>query len=47
LMRQFAQKVEAHLKGALNVGARVSLKEHKTLERSAGKAKRILDRREI
>jgi phenylacetate-CoA ligase len=45
-MRRFEQKVEAHLKRALNVKARVTLKEPHTLERSSGKAKRILDRRE-
>lgn len=47
VMREFARKVESHLKGALNVGARVSLKEPNTLERSTGKAKRIIDRREL
>ena len=46
-MRRFAQQVEAHLKGALNVKASVSLKEHNTLERSTGKAKRIVDKREL
>ena len=38
--------VEARLKAALNVRARVSLREPRTLERAGGKAKRILDRRE-
>ncbi len=47
VMREFARKVESHLKGALNVGARVSLKEPNTLERTTGKAKRIIDRREL
>ena len=46
VMREFAGKVEAHLKSALNVRAHVSLKEPNSLERSTGKAKRILDRRE-
>lgn len=45
-MRDFAGRVEAHLKGALNVRASVSLKEPNSLERSTGKAKRILDRRD-
>ena len=45
VMREFAGKVEAHLKSALNVRAHVSLKEPNSLERSTGKAKRILDRR--
>ncbi len=45
VMRGFAERVEAHLKSALNVRASVSLKEPNSLERSPGKAKRILDRR--
>jgi phenylacetate-CoA ligase len=45
VMREFAGKVEAHLRSALNVRANVSLKEPNSLERSPGKAKRILDRR--
>ena len=44
-MKRFAGQVEARLKAALNVRARVSLKEPRTLERAVGKAKRILDRR--
>jgi phenylacetate-CoA ligase len=44
-MREFAEKVEAHLKSALNVRTNVSLKEPNSLERREGKAKRILDRR--
>ena len=46
-MKRFAGKVEGHLKSVLNVRANVSLKEPNTLERGAGKAKRILDRREV
>ncbi len=46
VIKSFAEKVEAHLKSALNVRASVSLKEPNSLERSPGKAKRILDRRE-
>jgi phenylacetate-CoA ligase len=45
-IERFARQVEARLKAALNVRALVSLKEPRTLERAAGKAKRILDRRE-
>jgi phenylacetate-CoA ligase len=47
VMRKFAEKVEGHLKGTLNVRASVSLVEPNTLERGAGKAKRIVDRREV
>jgi len=46
-MKRFAGKVEGHLKSVLNVRANVSLKEPNTLERGAGKARRILDRREV
>lgn len=47
VMRSFAERVEAHLKSVLNVRAEVSLRERNSLERSAGKANRILDRRNI
>ena len=47
VMRSFAGEVEAHLKSTLNVRARVSLKEPNTLERSPGKAKHIVDKREV
>jgi phenylacetate-CoA ligase len=46
-MKRFAQRVEGHLKAALNVRANVSLKEPNSLERSEGKAKRIIDKREL
>ena len=46
VMNEFARRVEAHLKTALNVRAVVSLKEPRTLERSVGKARRVVDRRE-
>ena len=46
-MKVFADKVASHIKGTLNVGARVTLKEPYTFERGTGKAKRILDRREV
>ncbi|MHB8895260.1 MAG: phenylacetate--CoA ligase family protein [Candidatus Geothermincolia bacterium] len=47
VMRSFAARVEAHLKSTLNVRALVSLKEPNTLERSAGKAKHIVDKRDV
>jgi phenylacetate-CoA ligase len=47
VMRKFAEKVEGHLKATLNVRADVHLVEPNTLERGAGKAKRIVDRREV
>ncbi len=47
VMRNFAGRVEAHLKSRLNVRAQVSLKEPNALERSAGKARRIVDKRDV
>jgi len=47
LMKEFERRVESHLKTALNVRAAVSLREPKTLERSVGKARRVVDRRDI
>lgn len=47
VMREFSTRVEAHLKSTLNIGARVSLKEPNTLERSTGKARRIVDKRDL
>lgn len=46
VMKAFGERVESHLRSALNVRVSVSLKEPDTLERTAGKAKRILDRRQ-
>ncbi|HEY5530463.1 MAG TPA: phenylacetate--CoA ligase [Candidatus Anoxymicrobiaceae bacterium] len=46
-MREFTKRVETHLKGVLNVRAQVTLKEPNSIERSPGKAKRIVDRREV
>ena len=39
-------KIKHALDGALRVGAKVTLVEHKTIQRTEGKAKRVLDRRE-
>lgn len=47
LMKEFERTVESHLKTALNVRAIVRLKEPKALERSVGKARRVVDRRDI
>jgi len=46
VMQAFRERVEGHLRSVLNVRVSVSLKEPYTLERSTGKARRILDRRE-
>ncbi len=45
-MREFTKRVETHLKSVLNVRVQVTLKEPNSIERSPGKAKRIVDRRE-
>ena len=41
------KKIEAELYGTLNVHARVKLVEPKSIARSEGKAKRIIDKREV
>jgi len=46
-MNDFTRKVEGHLKAKLNVRATVSLKEPRTLERTPGKAKHVVDRRDV
>lgn len=46
-MLEFSKKVEAHLKSALNVRAQVILKEPNSIERTPGKTKWIVDRREL
>lgn len=46
-MEALQKKIKSHLDSALRVGVRVSLVQHKTIERSQGKAKRVIDKREI
>jgi phenylacetate-CoA ligase len=46
-IKAFRHKVEEHLKSKLNVRATVSLKEPRTLERTPGKAKHVVDRRDL
>lgn len=41
------QKLEQHLHNALNVGCKVKLVGPKTIERSEGKARRVIDKRNI
>ena len=40
-------KIESVMKSKLGIQLRVKLVEPKTIERSVGKAKRVIDRREI
>lgn len=44
-LQQFAKKIEHVLKQALGIAAKVKLVEPKTIERSEGKAKRVIDKR--
>lgn len=44
-LQQFTKKVEHVLKQALGIAAKVKLVEPKTIERSEGKAKRVVDKR--
>ena len=39
------KKIEAQMKNSLSVGIKVKLVEPKTIERSIGKAKRVIDLR--
>ena len=41
------KRIEAALQSALNVSAKVTLVEPKTLPRSEGKAKRVIDNRKF
>lgn len=40
-------KIEGEIKSKLGISARVKLVEPKTIERSVGKAKRVIDKRKI
>ncbi|MBE0603737.1 MAG: phenylacetate--CoA ligase, partial [Deltaproteobacteria bacterium] len=42
-----ARKVESEIKDVLGVSCKVKLVEPKTIQRSEGKAKRIIDKRKI
>jgi len=46
-LERLKKKLEEELLNNLFINARVKLVEPKTLERSMGKAKRIIDRREL
>jgi phenylacetate-CoA ligase len=43
---ELKNRIKKHLKSSLEVSCKVSLVEHKTMERSGGKAKRIVDLRD-
>ena len=44
---QLKDKLEYDLKDFLGVTAKITLKEPKTIQRSEGKAKRVIDKRKI
>jgi phenylacetate-CoA ligase len=46
-LEQLKAKIEAEIKSDLGIGARVKLVEPKTIERSLGKAQRVVDKRQI
>ncbi len=45
VMKAFQEKVTAKIHSVLGIGARVTLVEPKSIERSTGKAKRVIDKR--
>ncbi len=46
-MKAFQEHVTARIHSVLGIGVKVTLVEPKTIERSTGKAKRVIDRREL
>ncbi len=46
-LMELKEKIAYRLRGALNIGAVVELVEPNTLQRFEGKAKRVVDRRDI
>ncbi|MBC7114530.1 MAG: phenylacetate--CoA ligase, partial [Archaeoglobi archaeon] len=46
-LMEIERKIEEALKNALNLRVNVELVEHGTIPRTSGKAKKVIDRREI
>ncbi len=46
-MESIRRKIEAEIRSELGIGARVRLVEPKTIERSMGKAQRVIDKRKL
>ena len=46
-LENLKSKIEAEIKSDLGIGARVKLVEPKTIERSMGKAQRVVDKRQL
>ncbi len=46
-LERLSRKIAAELHSVLNVSCRVKLVEPKTIERSEGKAKRVIDHRKM
>ena len=46
-LEQFEQEIKEALRATLNISAKVRLVEPKTIARSEGKAKRVIDNRKL
>ena len=46
-LNELSQKIKKEIEAALSIGVKVTLVEPKTIQRSEGKAKRIIDKRII
>ena len=46
-LESLRQRIRTSLEGTLGISVDVKLVEHKTIERSEGKAKRVIDRRKM
>ena len=46
-MEKIKEKIAAEIRSSLMIGARIKLVEPKTIERSMGKAKRVIDKRQL
>ena len=46
-MNALEQKIKKEIEVVLSIGVRVRLVEPKTIQRSEGKAKRVIDRRQL
>ena len=44
-LNELSQKIKKEIEAALSIGVKVTLVEPKTIQRSEGKAKRIIDKR--
>ncbi len=47
VMNELSQKIQSEIKGVLGISSRIKLVEPQTIERSVGKAKRVIDKRQL